>query len=186
MRDLLYFFIFCTLFCSSCSTRQAASLKNNKKPDSVTAKKVESQPTKPAPLKPENSIELASITYGSCFGSCPVYAAKLYASGKLVYIGKKNVSKIGLWETIVGPQFFKKIIEKATELGYFSLENKYPVTGNPLQDLPTTTTSVRPSDDGSANLKKISNNFSAPKNLLQFERFFDELLDNLEWKEVKN
>ena len=141
---------------------------------------------KEAPKKIPSNVELVGIRRSSCFGSCPVYAAKLYADGRLVWVGKKNTPRIGTYETLVGPQFYQKIRAKANELGIFSLQNNYPTDSNPLVDLPTVTITLRAFAEESTPIKSIANNFGAPKELTEFEQYLDSLLDSLEWKETKN
>ena len=62
-----------------------------------------------------------------------------------------------------------------------ALSNKYPKGDNMIPDIPSTISYIRIENEG----KMITNNFDAPKELIEFEIWLEKEIDALDWKEVK-
>ena len=73
------------------------------------------------------------------------------------------------------------IQKKALDVKYFELANQYPTNGTDISDIPKAISYVRFGNDG----KMIIDNFDAPKELIEFEKWLETLADSFAWKEMK-
>lgn len=124
---------------------------------------------------------VASIKKTPCYGTCPSYEAQLFSDGRMVYRGKTNTDKIGLYEARAHPGFIPRLLEESKNLNYFEHAITYPKDGHLIADLPLVVTFV---NDGTRE-KKVTNNYLSPKNLKLFESFLDELFLSANWKRVE-
>ena len=126
------------------------------------------------------SLLIASLARTTCYGNCPYYEVKLYSNGMALYHGKKNVEYIGLYKAKVGEKFIAEVIARAKEINYMDLGGKYPVKGLGIIDFPVCITSVIIGGEK----KIIYNRNDSPQKLVEYEAFFDELLEEVQWKKV--
>src|SRR3954471_8041193 len=49
----------------------------------------------PVPVASHEHVLLASLERGVCYGTCPAYKLTVYRDGKVEYVGKNYVKKIG-------------------------------------------------------------------------------------------
>ena len=114
-----------------------------------------------------------TIERSSCFGSCPIYSAKIYADGRVVYVGKEYVKETGERRFKIAPERIQELIKEFQRIDYFSLKDKYDADddGNSVTDLPTTITSI--CLDGKT--KKVVNYYGAPRKLDELEDKIDSL-----------
>lgn len=128
----------------------------------------------------DESLLVASLERTTCYGNCPYYEAKVYSNGVVIYNGRKNVEYLGLHESRLSQQQIQALQDKAKSVGYIHLENKYPTKGLGIIDFPVCITSVVEGE----NKKMVYNRNDAPQRLVEYQNFFDELLEDLEWKKV--
>ena len=121
---------------------------------------------------------VAKIKRTPCFGKCPVFTVELYNNGTVKYNGVAFVEKKGNFVAKANSELVQQIQSKALSIKYLSFENKYPIAPVAIADLPTTTTYVRIGDVG----KQISNNFDAPRELIEFENWLEQEFNKLDWK----
>jgi hypothetical protein len=77
----------------------------------------------------KNSKKIQSILFrkSACFGKCPIYSLELFPDGKLIYEGKENVSKVGIYEKNIGAERTARLYEQFYEikpdtlLGFYQL-----------------------------------------------------------------
>ena len=124
---------------------------------------------------------IISLQRTACFGQCPVYKVEIFKDGTVKYKGIAHIKKRGQHEAIATTAFIKNIQQKAAVINYMALSNKYPKSDNMITDIPSTISYVRIDNEG----KMITNNFDAPKELIEFEKWLEKEIDGLEWKEVK-
>jgi hypothetical protein len=130
--------------------------------------------------KAEESLLLASLERTTCYGNCPYYEVKVYSNGLITYNGRKNVEYLGLHEGILSQTQIQQLLGKAKAVGYIHLENKYPIKGLGIIDFPVCITSVM--EEG--NKKMVYNRNDSPQRLVEYQDFFDELIEEVEWKKI--
>lgn len=121
---------------------------------------------------------VAKIKRTSCYGKCPVFTVELYNNGIVKYLGTAYVDKKGPFTAKVNQDFIKQIQDKALTIKYLSFENKYPIAPITIADLPITTTYIRIGNVG----KQITDNFDAPRELIEFENWLEQEFEKLVWK----
>lgn len=126
-------------------------------------------------------IELR-IKKTACYGKCPVFEATVYANGKVKYHGKNNVEKSGHWEANLNDIQLRQLVESAESADYFKLSPVYPDSGQEIVDFPNTITYLKIG----LSEHQIRNNHEAPVQLLDFENFLLDLLDQMDWKKVSD
>ena len=47
---------------------------------------------------------------GTCSGTCPVYELYLFDDGRLVFNGRKDTSKVGVWKKQLGPEIYTELL----------------------------------------------------------------------------
>ncbi|HEV2834737.1 MAG TPA: DUF6438 domain-containing protein [Pyrinomonadaceae bacterium] len=100
-------------------------------------------PVVEASQKCEDDI-LITIEREECFGGCPVYSARIYADGTVVYVGKRYVKTKGERRSKISQETIQRLINYFKRIDYWSLKYKYDTDENgvTVSDLPTTTTSI--------------------------------------------
>ncbi len=122
-----------------------------------------------------------SLQRTACFGQCPVYKVEIFKDGTVKYKGTAYIKKRGQHEAVATAAFIKNIQQKAAAISYMALSDKYPKGDNMITDIPSTISYVRIDNEG----KIVINNYDAPKELIEFEKWLEKEIDTLEWKEVK-
>ncbi len=184
-----FFHIYFFLFLIACTPKTSPSIGRNTSPKDVlkkggstnktvkdtiatTAKTPEPKP-QILPLSIPEGIDsqiVISLKKTPCIGQCRVFEATIYRNGQVVFDGKSYVPKLGRHTTVVSEIFIKKIQEKALELRFFDLSGNYPLSSDPiLEDFPTVITYLRVGEGG----KLIENNYDAPRQLIEFERYLE-------------
>lgn len=60
-----------------------------------------------------------------CYGYCPAYYAEVYSDGLVKYEGKAHVKNIGKFEFKAPKEFTDMVMNKAIELDFVNLKDKY-------------------------------------------------------------
>ncbi len=47
---------------------------------------------------------------GTCSGNCPVYELYVFDDGRVVFNGRKDTSKVGVWKKKVGPEVYAELL----------------------------------------------------------------------------
>ncbi len=128
----------------------------------------------------DESLLLASLERTTCYGNCPYYEVKVYSNGLVTYNGRKNVDYIGLHEGALSQKQIQELLQKAKTVGYIHLDNKYPTKGLGIIDFPVCITSI--TEGGSK--KMVYNRNDAPQRLVEYQDFFDELIEDVQWKKI--
>lgn len=128
----------------------------------------------------DESLLLASLERTTCYGNCPYYEVKVYSNGIITYNGKQNVEYIGLHQGAISQTQIRQLLDKAKSIGYVYLDNKYPTKGLGIIDFPVCITSIK---EG-GNKKMIYNRNDSPQRLVEYQDFFDELIEEIEWKKA--
>ncbi len=166
-----------TMACSKKKVGKITATKIEKESISNPSKSVV-EPKKEIALPIEKEVKLiAKINRTSCYGKCPVFTIELYDNGMVKYNGIAFVDKKGAFIATANSEFMAKIQSKALSINYLSFENKYPIAPVVIADLPTTTTFIRIGEEG----KQVSDNFDAPRDLIDFENWLIHQFDKLDW-----
>ena len=126
----------------------------------------------------EDSL-FASIERTPCYGRCPTYSINIYKSGYVIYEGIRFVDRLGTYSTRISDRKIQAIINKANEIGYFELDDVYD---SPVTDLPSTITYL--SVNGQK--KRIKDRVRGPEKLREYEKYFDGVFEDMEWKKVED
>jgi hypothetical protein len=132
--------------------------------------------TEPIPSSPNMTITLDRSV---CYGNCPAYSLSVYGNGSVNYGGKSFVAVKRNQVSTVSQEDVQTLLDKANEIGYFGLKDKYTA---PLPDLPTTITSI--TIEGVK--KRIVDYAGAPDGLKAFEEMIDQISGSAKWVECPN
>ena len=178
---LFLFLLSTTLFACSKKNVDKTTASQIKKETSKTPSKTNVEHNngfEPAlPIIPAVRL-MAKIDRTPCFGKCPVFTIELFDDGTVKYNGVAFVDKQGTFTAKVTPEFIAKIQSKALSVNYLSFENKYPIAPVVIADLPTTTTFIRIGKED----KQITDNFDAPRDLIDFENWLVKQFETLNWQ----
>ncbi len=128
----------------------------------------------------QQNEEVASLARTTCYGNCPYYKVKVFSDGLLIYDGKRNVEHIGIHRARVSKDTVNMILKKAEEVDYMNFNIKYPVRGLGIIDFPVCITMVKTA----TGKKTIWNRNDSPQKLVEYEEFFDELIEDIDWKKI--
>lgn len=125
--------------------------------------------------KKSNSKTLITIERHGCFGRCPVYSAKIYGDGTVIYKGISYVKVKGKRKYKISTDKVGQLVEEFRQVNYFLLKDKY--TGNRYSgDATTTSISLDGkhkkiiNDLGSVELSKLQNKIDEIVGLIKFVR----------------
>ena len=62
----------------------------------------------------EPGDQFVGISGGSCNGSCPVYELYVFADGRVVFSGRKDTVKSGVWKKNVSPAAYAELVSMIT------------------------------------------------------------------------
>ena len=148
------------------------------KPAVVATKGGDEKPHIPEGINPDL---LVSLKRTPCFGSCPAYSVEIFKDGRVKYNGVGYVKRLGNFTATASAAFIVDIQKRAESMNYMKLSDKYPLNHVEIADLPTTISYIRIGNEG----KMIANNFDAPKELVEFERWLEKQVEGLKWEAVK-
>ncbi|MFM7015644.1 MAG: DUF6438 domain-containing protein [Bacteroidota bacterium] len=72
-----------------------------------------------------NQQLLFSIEKGPCFGTCPEYKVEVWASGKAIYKGVRNVQTLGVLETQISDSLLNVFKNSLSKIDLESLDSSY-------------------------------------------------------------
>lgn len=131
------------------------------------------------PQEPKDSLVI-SFDKTPCFGRCPTYKVKVYASGFATYEGLNFSERMGLYSTRFTPEQIDKIYQAAKEIGYFNLKSEY---NDPLvTDLPSTISRIHYNGED----KRIMARMNVPEKLKIFHENLAVSLLEKDWKPYSN
>ncbi len=132
---------------------------------------------------PKNISELSKVyrlvtmQKTGCYGNCPDYEFVLQSNGDAIYIGKKNVPRLGRYTAHAKAGFIFSIKSEINEGNFFKMSTIYPSNEKIIKDLPDTYLMV------SDNIHQIiiRNNHDAPTELIEFQNKIESMIEQLEW-----
>ncbi len=138
---------------------------------------------RPPPIKPLPPIamQVAGLQQTGCYGKCPVFEYKIFDDGRVTYIGRKHVERLGVFEARLSHDLVSQIIAYADLVGFFQMPDLYPDTARDIVELPSTVSFIKKDGVG----KSVINRYDAPKGLAEFESFFLNIMNSLEWELIR-
>jgi hypothetical protein len=133
-----------------------------------------------APIPQDTVISLERTT---CGGDCPAYRVSIDARGNVVYEGTEFVRVKGLQQDRISVSQVTALLETATQIGFFELEEHYRVIRNPdgtetiVTDAPTTFVTV--TREGRS--RRVEDYVGAPEGLKELESQIDEAARTKQW-----
>jgi hypothetical protein len=133
------------------------------------------------PLPVANSVTKPVAVYQktSCFGNCPAYVIEIFRDGTVTWNGHANILPLGKKKGKVGLDVYAKLEEKAQAIGFLKLNNAYPE--DKIEDAAATV--IYMNLDGTD--KQVRNVFGAPEGLVELQKMFDVMIQNLGWARTK-
>lgn len=190
MRKIQWYLLVLTILTiASCKSASKIQQTNQEKPEGVDPSKIESvfsfsngDTTQVIVLDNEEAeaVVVARIQKTPCYGNCPVFEAKVFSNGLVLFDGKENTDRLGLHEAYMLQSQMDSLLTQATAIDFFKMNANYPANGKQLYDLPSTILFVKQEDQE----KEITNNHGAPKGLKAYEALFLDMLNRLDWRSV--
>ena len=128
-----------------------------------------------------DTVFVASLLRTPCYGACPHYEIRLYASGYATFEGLAHVKKLGRYEARLDTALVSALKKKAKDLGYMNFLEQYPQQERGITDFPLCVSSFFENNEK----KVVYNRNDAPINLVRYEQFFDDLFEEVEWILIK-
>jgi hypothetical protein len=128
------------------------------------------------PLKNDQAVLLIRKT--PCYGTCPVYEALLYESGRVLYKGEEHMPAEGQHELWLLPKTIKHLLRQTREVNFYSLAAYYPAQG---PDFPSTYLTLYDSDS----IKTVRHQEGGPKPLLDLLQYLHEALEEAVKEQVE-
>ena len=113
-----------------------------------------------------------------CYGSCPVYTAKINKNGKGLFEGVENVEKIGRFSFSLSQDELMEFENAFLQVDFYQLRNIYM---EQVSDLPTTY--ITYNKDGRR--KKIMDYYGAPTTLRTLENRIETLVLSKKMKKIR-
>ena len=179
MKNLI-FVILTTLF-FGCKVQSDNSISDS---ESLGAAEVV-QDEVPADFAVINSVQkqdslFTSIVKGACFGNCPTYRMHIYTAGTVVLKAIRGIEKKGLYKSLLTNEQMNEFLLKAKEIRYTEMNDVYD--NKSVTDLPMVATSIVV--DG--HRKEVKRRYEYPKEILELEKLFDNLLDKIIWEKIQD
>lgn len=117
-----------------------------------------------------DTVLVASLLRTPCYGICPHYEVRVYASGRVVYHGIAGVDSLGWFDARADSMSVVELLQYAERQGYMNLEESYPTdAGKAIKDFPLCVTHLRLGE----RRKTVYNRNEAPTTLWRYERYLD-------------
>ncbi len=134
-----------------------------------------------AGMLPDDKRRLvASLRRTPCFGSCPVFSVEVWSDGRVNWQGESHVARIGSFSTQVSAEWIAELLREGERAGFFELAAQYP-NGSLVPDLPQTILMLRRGKKS----YRVIDNADSPLALQRFERYWQEKIENLNWRPVE-
>ncbi|HMR42447.1 MAG TPA: DUF6438 domain-containing protein [Saprospiraceae bacterium] len=152
------------LIFSACSPKSAGLIKKTDEPSDTSNVK------NTAPY-----LFLSFMQTGG-YGLTPQFRLSIYSDGNVFYEGLQNVPDLGKFEGRVTEQTIAEIRKEARAVHFFDMNEQYPVDGNFQKEFPTTILFLQTDLEK----KEVKDNYLAPGELIDFERYLKNLIEKLE------
>lgn len=176
----IFLYIVGVLIFTSCNKKNKTIVTPSTSPTFEAETPVVNAPETRTGIQPMPVYRMVSLQRLGCFGDCPDFEFVVLSNGEATYHGKKNTSRLGTFKAQAGAGIIFNIKNKITNSDYFKLEKMYPTNGKFIKELPDTYILI---NDGNQQLI-IKNNHDAPVELLNFEKYLEDIIEKLQWEKV--
>ena len=137
-----------------------------------------------SPFRVDDGLELndtlfASIEKGVCFGNCSAYKMHIYCEGFVALTALRGNKVNGSFRSCVTPGQMNLLLAKAKEIKFEDMKSVYD--NKSVTDLPMVKTSIVLSGKH----KEVKRRYKYPRKILELEKMFDNLLDELQWEKIE-
>lgn len=115
-----------------------------------------------------------------CFGHCQVIKLSVYRNGLVIYEGKENVEKKGVYFSELSNEKINKFKRLSDAISWSKFNNEYMVN---IADLPIT--EMQYFDEHGAKLKHIKANSNLPDQLHTLSKNLIELIASESWTQIQ-
>lgn len=195
MRKLLFIALAATMMVACKNNKKAESAKTETASEAKPMPKLEvaedPKEMEPAPVEPQREMNPNNVqepVYADslffrmektmCFGQCPVYVFNIYKSGFATLDSRRNFEFNGTNKGRVSAEYMMRIVQSATNTGYFTYEHVYDA---PVTDLPSITTIL----DCAEGKQWVYNRMHAPDQLHAFESEAEMIIREIPWQAYK-
>ena len=169
-----YFTVLLLLFAFGFTLPACAQQAGSSAKKTVKAKKSGKKALSPA-SSPAETVAGPVITFERtpCFGKCPAYSMQVFADGRVLYEGRRDVPMLGQKELKVSTATVADMLRRAKEAHFDQFQTRYSQN---TTDLPNTIVSVR---QPNGQLKTVSVEEGAPDNVRELFTYFSNHFDAL-------
>ena len=118
--------------------------------------------------------QVVAIEKSPCFGKCPHYAMQIFKDGKVVYSGKANTKKMGIFEKTIDKKELKSVVKSFESAKFMTLNDTYH---SELADLPSTMLYY---SNGKSN-KSVTGKENRPAEVLKLQYMLEKIADSDGW-----
>ena len=122
--------------------------------------------------------KFVAIAGGACSGTCPVYELYVFDDGRVVFVGKKDTGKTGVWKKQMDKEVYGELLATVVRSGVLDPENKLK-RGTCLKGRPVLTVMRNAPDGQSMHLVLLN---SGCDGYADVTRNLEKLI--IEWTEI--
>jgi hypothetical protein len=131
----------------------------------------------PGSVKLTGATPVITMERTQCKGECPEYKLSFFEDGSVVYEGKANASKSGVWRATVRKETIDDLVLQFQRIGFFTLQPSY---GGGLSQNPVAITSFKWNDRTKTVSHDEGSPFS-PEALTALEDRVDAAVQSVNW-----
>lgn len=132
------------------------------------------------PSEPEPIV--LRVWQSGCGGPCPEWDARFYASGEGTLEGFAGAVPKGAYRTRIDPDSVWQWSRKADAIGFFTLPDSLPESGEFLKGLPTMSLEIRKD----TMVHSVVHNYQGPVSLRNFERQLETWIFSHPWERIED
>ena len=131
-------------------------------------------------MNTEEVMPVIKMMKNPCFGRCPIYAITLYNDGKVEYVGRDNVTKMGTFTKQIPTDTIAALLHRFHAIKFWEMQDRYK---SELADSPKTIITLFQKDTS----KTVRGDHSRPAKLIAIEKSLVALADSEEgWTKIED
>ncbi len=129
----------------------------------------------------EQKYNIVEYVKHPCHGKCAVFEFKIQNDGIAFYECKSQCYRYGEFYAYLGTEKLQEIKDYINNNQLMNLNHIYPVSGNPVPEIPLTTFSLSLSSSDNLSIKSYHH---TPQSLLNFEKKLQEVIEEINWEKL--